>query len=99
MIVDEETLDLSNSIERLLADLSEVPTEGEVKPELMEGVCEIATTPVRNTVEAGDSAALAAADRATRWRSRTASRSARRARTRSRSGRTSGSWRGRATAT
>src|SRR5215212_11193027 len=53
MIVDEETLDLSNSIERLLSDLGEVPTEGEVKPELMEGVCEIATTPVRNTGEAG----------------------------------------------
>jgi glutamate---cysteine ligase / carboxylate-amine ligase len=53
MIVDEETLDLSNAIERLLADLDEVPTDGEVKPELMEGVCEIATTPVRNTVEAG----------------------------------------------
>jgi glutamate---cysteine ligase / carboxylate-amine ligase len=53
MIVDEETLDLSNSIESLLSDLSEIPTEGEVKPELMESVCEIATTPVRNTVEAG----------------------------------------------
>jgi glutamate---cysteine ligase / carboxylate-amine ligase len=53
MIVDEETLDLANSIERLLSDLSEIPTEGEVKPELMESVCEIATTPVRNTVEAG----------------------------------------------
>jgi carboxylate-amine ligase len=53
MIVDEETLDLSNSIERLLDDLRDVPTDGEVKPELMEGVCEIATTPVRNTVEAG----------------------------------------------
>jgi carboxylate-amine ligase len=53
MIVDEETLDLSNSIERLLSDLSEIPTEGEVKPELMESVCEIATTPVNNTVEAG----------------------------------------------
>jgi len=53
MIVDEETLGLSNSIERLLADLGEIPTEGEVKPELMESVCEIATTPVRNTVEAG----------------------------------------------
>ena len=53
MIVDEETLDLSNSIERLLADLNDVPTDGEVKPELMEGVCEIATTPVKNTVEAG----------------------------------------------
>src|SRR3954453_1106561 len=53
MIVDEETLDLSNSIERLLADLNEMPTEGGVKPELMEGVCEIATTPVRTTGEAG----------------------------------------------
>src|ERR671920_1484933 len=53
MIVDEETLDLSNSIERLLADLQDVPTEGEVKPELMEGVCEIATTPVENTTQAG----------------------------------------------
>src|SRR5688572_20735377 len=53
MIVDEETLDLSNSIERLLEDLEDVPTEGEVKPELMEGVCEIATTPVENTVQAG----------------------------------------------
>jgi carboxylate-amine ligase len=53
MIVDEETLDLSNSIESLLSDLSDIPTEGEVKPELMESVCEIATTPVRNTVEAG----------------------------------------------
>jgi carboxylate-amine ligase len=53
MIVDEHTLDLVNSIERLLSDLSEVPTDGEVKPELMESVCEIATTPVKNTVEAG----------------------------------------------
>jgi carboxylate-amine ligase len=53
MIVDEETLDLSNSIERLLADLSDIPTEGEVKPELMEGVCEIATTPVKTAAEAG----------------------------------------------
>ena len=53
MIVDDETLDLSNSIERLLDDLAEVPTEGEVKPELMESVCEIATTPVKNTAEAG----------------------------------------------
>ena len=31
MIVDDETLDLSNSIERLLADLNEIPKEGEVK--------------------------------------------------------------------
>jgi carboxylate-amine ligase len=54
MIVDEETHDLSNSIERLLEDLSGVETEGEVKPELMEGVCEIATTPVKSTVQAGN---------------------------------------------
>jgi glutamate---cysteine ligase / carboxylate-amine ligase len=54
MIVDDKTLDLSNSIERLLADLRSVDTDGEVKPELMEGVCEIATTPVKNTVEAGE---------------------------------------------
>jgi carboxylate-amine ligase len=53
MIVDEETLDLSNSIEPLLDDLREARTHGEVKPELMESVCEIATTPVRNTLEAG----------------------------------------------
>jgi carboxylate-amine ligase len=53
MIVDAETLDLANSIEGLLADLRDVPTEGEVKPELMESVCEIATTPCRDAREAG----------------------------------------------
>jgi len=53
MIVDAETLDLANSIEGLLDDLSEVPMEGEVKPELMESVCEIATTPTANAAEAG----------------------------------------------
>jgi carboxylate-amine ligase len=53
MIVDDQTLDLANSIEGLLDDLRDVPTEGEVKPELMESVCEIATTPCRDTREAG----------------------------------------------
>src|SRR5687768_12199169 len=53
MIVDDETLDLSNSIEALLDDLEGLSADGEVKPELMESVCEIATTPVANTVEAG----------------------------------------------
>jgi glutamate---cysteine ligase / carboxylate-amine ligase len=53
MIVDEETLDLANSIEGLLEALSGTSAEGEVKPELMESVCEIATTPCRNTREAG----------------------------------------------
>ena len=46
MIVDRETLDLANSIEALLEVLDGVETEGEVKPELMESVCEIATEPV-----------------------------------------------------
>ncbi|HEV7555721.1 MAG TPA: glutamate-cysteine ligase family protein, partial [Kofleriaceae bacterium] len=51
MIVDAETLDLVNSIETLLEEVPE--TTGDVKPELMESVLEIATTPVKNTVEAG----------------------------------------------
>ena len=54
MIVDQETLELTNSIEGLLAVLQAGPREGEVKPELMESVCEIATTPCRTTAEAGD---------------------------------------------
>jgi carboxylate-amine ligase len=53
MIVDQETLDLANSIEGLLNDLDGVTPEGDVKPELMESVCEIATTPTANTAEAG----------------------------------------------
>ena len=50
MIVDAETLELSNSIESLLEALGETNA---VKPELMESVCEIATEPCRNTREAG----------------------------------------------
>src|SRR5688572_7477216 len=50
MIVDAETLELSNSIESLLEALGETSA---VKPELMESVCEIATEPCRDTVEAG----------------------------------------------
>ena len=53
MIVDQETLDLTNSIEGLLDDLSDTSAEGDVKPELMESVCEIATTPCHDTAEAG----------------------------------------------
>jgi glutamate---cysteine ligase / carboxylate-amine ligase len=53
MIVDAETLDLTNSIEGLLADLDQVEKDGHVQPELMESVCEIATTPCRDTREAG----------------------------------------------
>jgi glutamate---cysteine ligase / carboxylate-amine ligase len=55
MIVDAETFELTNSIEHLLADYaaSGSTTEGEVKPELMESVCEIATTPCESLDEAG----------------------------------------------
>ena len=55
MIVDAETFELANSIEELLADYeaSGSTTEGEVKPELMESVCEIATTPCDNLDDAG----------------------------------------------
>jgi len=53
MIIDAETLDQSNSIESLLKGIPQ-DLIGEVKPELLESVCEIATTPCRNTREAGD---------------------------------------------
>jgi glutamate---cysteine ligase / carboxylate-amine ligase len=53
MIVDRETLDLASSIEGLLAALGDVEKDGEVKPELMESVCEIATEPCTDTREAG----------------------------------------------
>ncbi len=53
MIVDGETLDLTSSIEGLLDALADVPRDGEIKQELMESVCEIATAPCRDTTEAG----------------------------------------------
>src|SRR3954451_5703125 len=49
MIVDAGSFELVNAIESLLEDAP----EGEVKPELMESVLEIATTPCANTAEAG----------------------------------------------
>src|SRR2546423_13999763 len=51
MIIDSETLELQNSIEAMLEALPQA--EGQVKPELMESVLEIATTPCRNTRDAG----------------------------------------------
>src|SRR3989440_7784506 len=51
MIVGSETLELQNSIEAMLEALPQA--EGQVKPELMESVLEIATTPCKNTREAG----------------------------------------------
>jgi carboxylate-amine ligase len=50
MILDGETLELSNSIEQLLEDSA----DGEIKPELMESVLEISTNPCANTREAGE---------------------------------------------
>jgi glutamate---cysteine ligase / carboxylate-amine ligase len=52
MILDAETLELSNAIDQLLADESGADRPA-IKPELMESVCEIATSPCRNTAEAG----------------------------------------------
>src|SRR4051795_9769195 len=52
MIVDAETLELVNGIETMLESMPD--TEGDVKPELMESVLEISTTPTNNTREAGE---------------------------------------------
>src|SRR3954453_22256313 len=51
MIVDSETLELVNGIETMLESVPD--GEGEIKPELMESLLEVATTPCRNTSEAG----------------------------------------------
>ena len=50
MILDAESFELSNSIESLLADAP----DGEIKPELMESVLEIATKPCDSVPEAGE---------------------------------------------
>jgi glutamate---cysteine ligase / carboxylate-amine ligase len=49
MIVDGESFELVNAIESLLEDAP----EGDIKPELMESVLEIATKPAANAAEAG----------------------------------------------
>jgi carboxylate-amine ligase len=49
MILDAESLELSNAVERLL----EPSPTGEIKPELMESVLEVSTDPCANTAEAG----------------------------------------------
>ncbi len=54
MILDAETLDLANAVEALLEAATSDELTGEVKPELMESVLEIATQPCRNTAEAGE---------------------------------------------
>jgi carboxylate-amine ligase len=54
MILDAETLELSNSIEVMLEVVPTDEIAGEVKPELMESVLEIATDPCGDTSEASD---------------------------------------------
>src|SRR4051794_27409505 len=49
MILDSETLDLVNAIERL----QEESPHGEIKPELMESVLEVSTNPCADLTEAG----------------------------------------------
>jgi carboxylate-amine ligase len=54
MIVDAGSYELVNAIESLLEDARDADTTaGEIKPELMESVLEIATRPAANTAEAG----------------------------------------------
>ena len=50
MIVDAESMNLVNAIESLLGDAP----RGEVKPELMESVLEIATDPCTTAAQAGE---------------------------------------------
>jgi carboxylate-amine ligase len=54
MILDTETFDLANAVESLLEAATPGELTGEVKPELMESVLEIATEPCRTTAEAGE---------------------------------------------
>jgi carboxylate-amine ligase len=53
MICDAESLELSQSIEVILGDLPD-DLPGEVKPELMQSVLEVATRPCADVAEAGD---------------------------------------------
>ncbi len=53
MICDAETLELSQSIEVILGDLPD-DLPGEVKPELMQSVLEVATRPCSGVAEAAD---------------------------------------------
>ena len=102
MIVDAASLSLVNAIELLLEDTGAANVEredGDIKPELMESVLEIATKPCRTTIDAGDQLRSAAPPGARDRRQSRPGRSAPPARTRSRCGRTSGSSRARATAT
>src|SRR5881227_2124394 len=87
MILDSNSLELVNAIETLL----EPAPSGEIKPELMESVLEVATDPCLNTVQAGQQLrALRRQVAETAAAKELAIGSA--GTTRSRGGRTSGSW-------
>ena len=73
MIVDAETLELSNAIEQLLEETD----DGQIKPELMESVCEIATDPLPHRRRGGRGAARPAPPRLRAGRAARACRSAR----------------------
>ena len=51
MLLDRETYDLKSMVEDMLLAVPE--TEGDVKPELLESVLEVSTTPCENTRDAG----------------------------------------------
>ena len=53
MLLDPETLDLTDGIEAILADVPSTH-EGQVKPELFQSVLEVATRPCANVAEATD---------------------------------------------
>jgi glutamate---cysteine ligase / carboxylate-amine ligase len=53
MICDAESLELAQAIDVILGDLPD-GLPGEVKPELMQSVLEVATSPCANITEAGD---------------------------------------------
>jgi len=51
MILDAQSLDLASAIEKILG---EEPPAGQIKPELLESVLEIATEPCRDLAQAGE---------------------------------------------
>ena len=91
MIVDRGDARSRQLYRGLLEDLEGVETQGEVKPELMESVCEIATDAVPRHARGRRPAARAAPAASSRWPTGAGWRSARPARIRSRCGRTSAS--------
>ena len=95
MILDSETLALANAIEAVLEEYGETD---DVKPELLEPVLEIATSPHPDTRGGGPRSCASCGGGSTRRPGAAGCASARRARIRSRCGRTSACPRARATA-